>query len=429
MEYIISPIWIFIELSTIILFSSSFLHKKKNANKHIISFIIVWIASSIYSNVGLGALLVQLLNLCAVFLLLTGMFESKWLYRLLCAVVAWVFMSTIDTSVAYGFCSLLGISHSEFVWKKLLYIAVMSISKLIELFLAYLFSRLRRTKVTGFMNNKWTYLIILFPVVSIAMLITMFLNSQTNEDLPIAVFVFCCILAVANGAIIYLIGIMEKRSSDEHQLALMNQQMDIQTQNTISLEKSYRAQRQASHEFNHQMQTVTNLLSQKKYSEAEKYLLEIQGNYSMRTFAVNSHHPILDAIFNQKYQTACEQNVDMLFTLNDLSAIEIKANHLVVLFSNLLDNALEACAKCEGEKAIKCCIEKTTCLYVSIRNTSPPVSIVDNRIETTKATKSEHGYGLKNVCRILDELQAEYAFEYSDGWFQFVAEIPLVQEC
>jgi sensor histidine kinase regulating citrate/malate metabolism len=50
--------------------------------------------------------------------------------------------------------------------------------------------------------------------------------------------------------------------------------------------------------------------------------------------------------------------------------------------------------------------------------------ITDGTIQTTKEPKEEHGFGLANVCRILDQLGAEYTFSYENGTFQFVAEIP-----
>ena len=61
---------------------------------------------------------------------------------------------------------------------------------------------------------------------------------------------------------------------------------------------------------------------------------------------------------------------------------------------------------------------------MSIKNTSKPVVIIDGRIETMKEPKSEHGFGLAGVERVLLQLKGERAMEYANGWFSFVAEIP-----
>lgn len=114
----------------------------------------------------------------------------------------------------------------------------------------------------------------------------------------------------------------------------------------------------------------------------------------------------------------------MQVKVNDLSSVGIQANKLVVLLSNLLENAIEACLKLKNDREIVCSIVKEDSIYISIRNTSPPVKIIHGEIATTKQDATEHGYGLPAVKYILDQLSAEYTFAYQDGWFQFVAEIP-----
>ena len=64
-------------------------------------------------------------------------------------------------------------------------------------------------------------------------------------------------------------------------------------------------------------------------------------------------------------------------------------------------------------------------LWLSIKNTAIPVKVVGNAIPTSKEPKEDHGYGIPRVQYILNQLKAEYAFGYKDGWFTFAAEIPL----
>ena len=232
-------------------------------------------------------------------------------------------------------------------------------------------------------------------------------------------------MAVANVAIIYLINIMEKRTREEQELMLLNQQMEIQTGSILALEKSYRSQRAVTHEFRNQLQTISDLISDGAYREVQDYLHQLQDAQVSKVLAVNTHHPIMDAILNQKHQAAVECGIDIQMQVNDLSGLRIPTNSLVVLFSNLLDNAMEACQRLPENRVIRCSILASDVLYISIRNTSLPVTIVDGMIQTSKAFREEHGFGLVSIRRILDEFQGEYAFQYDDGWFQFAAEIPL----
>ena len=94
-----------------------------------------------------------------------------------------------------------------------------------------------------------------------------------------------------------------------------------------------------------------------------------------------------------------------------------------VLLSNLLDNAIEASESTEG-KEIFCRILHNDGLFISVRNTSAPVTIVENNIIAGKPVGIEHGYGIPAIEYVLEQLHAEYFFSYDNGWFQFVAEIP-----
>ena len=217
---------------------------------------------------------------------------------------------------------------------------------------------------------------------------------------------------------------MEKQTQDEHEMIILNQQMQIQTESIIALEKSYRAQRQSTHEFRHHMDIISELLAANELQAARKYILQIQKIQTTRVLCVNSHHPIVDAIINQKYQLARDHDIDIQIQVNDLSNICIETDALVVLLSNLFDNAIEACQRIEKERVIQCRFLDGESLFISICNTSEPVIKVGDNIPTSKLPKEEHGYGILNIKRILSKLGAEYTYEYNDGWFEFVIEIP-----
>lgn len=208
-------------------------------------------------------------------------------------------------------------------------------------------------------------------------------------------------------------------------MTILNQQMEIQSKSIAALNQSYQNQRRVTHEHLHQLQTIVDLLDHGEEQAIRQYISEIQGTRRTTALNINTHNPVLDAILNQKYQWASENGIKMQVQINDLSEITLGLNELVVLFSNLFDNAIEACLKLPSDRAIHCHIVKGDPLFVSIRNTSPTVEIVDGMIETTKEPRHEHGFGLPNIRHILNGLSAEFAYHYEDGWFHFVAEIPL----
>jgi hypothetical protein len=305
-------------------------------------------------------------------------------------------------------------------------VVTVSISKLFSILLAWALQRIRKIKGAHPIHHRWLLLTLLFPVVSIVMLMVVFDGFRGNQDLSVGALIFSIFLAIANIAILYLIGAMEKSTRQAQENALLHQQMEIQTDSILSLERSYRKQRQATHEHKSQLQTIQGLLANGDVDSAEEYIRQLQAIQTERVFTINSNHSIVDAVLNQKYQTASELNIDFEIQVNDLSKISIGTNSLVVLLSNLVDNAIEACCRISDNRTIQCRILAGDTMFISIRNTSLPVTIVNNVIPTSKAPADEHGFGLSQIKTVLEQLDSEYAFSYESGWFEFVAEIPPV---
>lgn len=425
MEYVISAVWIFLELINFVTFSDAFLHKRRGRNQTIIAILFAWVLMYVGSRLFLNEVVKLFLTMCAVIGLSLYLFRGSFWHHVLYTLLAYSIIAVIDVAVVYGISAALSISYSELVWRQLLYTVIGTIAKLLCVLVAHIIRLLRKTSRRQRIKSKWLLLIILFPAISVLMIVVVSDSYSSSADLSIGAFVFSCILAVANIAILYLISAMEKSTEKEKELVLINQQMEIQTKSILALEKSYRAQRRATHEYNHQLQTIQNLLANEKSKDALKYVEQLQGVNTLRISNVDTHHPIIDAVLNQKYQEARERSIEMHIQINDLSGITVKQDALVVLLSNLLDNAIEACMRLPCERTIHCTVLANDCLFISIKNTSLPVTIIDGLIPTSKEVKGkEHGFGLISIYHILNTLNAEYTLRYEDGWFQFVTEIP-----
>ncbi len=214
----------------------------------------------------------------------------------------------------------------------------------------------------------------------------------------------------------------QEKESEQDSL-LLRQHMEMQRESMLALEQNYRIQRKSAHEFEHHLQVLQGLLDRQEVAAAQEYLQRLKKNRSMNVMHVSAHHPVIDVILNQKYQVARENEIKMQIQVNDLSALRVPTDSLVVVLTNLLDNAIEACRRVDGCREIFCSVLYDDGLYISIRNTSEPVQTADGKIPTSKTDSLSHGFGLMSVGYVLDKLGAEYTFSYEEGWFRFAAEI------
>lgn len=165
--------------------------------------------------------------------------------------------------------------------------------------------------------------------------------------------------------------------------------------------------------------------SQKEFAE---YLEKTLSISFPATIHINTNRLVVDIILSQRYSAAKNKGIAFRTSLTDLSDFPLPDDALVVVLTNLIDNAIEACEKLpEDKRSILLKMQNTDdSAIIYIENpTLHPVKIRNNRIMTTKPNPIEHGYGLKNVCTLLDQHNADYAMNYnaSTSVFCFSAQI------
>ncbi len=426
-ELLLSWIWIGMEAASLYCFGSAFFKRRLSLGRTILVLLLYQSFMLIHANALLYKLPLvpeKLLGLLAVALALWAVFSAPWYGCAAGAAGVFFFSTTVEIFLAALASAIFGIAMEDLVWRKAFYALFVTLEKSLEIFLCWGLMRLRNRKKNRARSRRFALLVTLFPLVSTFLILFIIQNYRERSDFALPAVLFSVILILANVFAVGLMDSLERTGEAEKELALQHQSAKLQTENYLALEKSYRSQRAASHEFKHQLGLIRDLLAEGRTEEAQRYINQLQGQQNARIFAVNSGNPIVDAIFNEKYQRAREEGIVIRFQVNDLSQISIPTDDLVVLLSNLLDNAIEACLRLPEDRAIACSLVHEEELLLSIRNTSPAVQIENGRIETSKEPKAEHGFGLAAVRDILMRLEGEYVMDYSEPWFSFVAEIP-----
>ena len=195
-----------------------------------------------------------------------------------------------------------------------------------------------------------------------------------------------------------------------------------------SISENYEIQKKKSHEFKNHILCIESLLKAHEYDKASKYVRNISDTFIGEKNVINTNHVIINAILNTKYQEAISKNIVFVFKVNDLSKIVIEDEDLVVILANLLNNAIEACEKCEEKKTIKLkFVIEENLIVLSVKNTcSHPIIYSDNEIKTSKKDEPEmHGIGIKNIIQIIEKYNGEYVIKNENNEFSFSIIIPL----
>ena len=447
-EIFYTLLWLMMDLVTVLLLYYAFLvPKKRKWNVFILlGTLLGAVACSLIQNApsisrehfwDMPSPLEAIFTLAVLFLGLRPLFEGPWYRRITVFVIVYV----ISVALQYYLLNKISIRNGQdlvtFYWAYPTYPICVTAVKIIVFFLSWLVFGVCKRKAGAQTIVSWLLLAIPLPTVVSLLMVDFFqvvlnwynIKYSITWTGPISPqFVLATIVTIFvvtfNGSALYLIHISEYSAKQKIAMDLLRQQMNIQLESYRALERSYRDQRAAAHDFSHHVNTIQALLDCGDHDTLSDYVNRLQETQTTRIFTVYSHHPIIDAILNQKHQAAQEKGIDMQVRVNDLSSIVIPLDYLVVLLSNLLDNAIEGCT---DEKQIRMSFIAEDTLFLSIDNTAAPVNIVDGQVRTSKGDFQQHGFGLNNVKMILNDLHAEYTIQYQNGWFHFAAEIAVTK--
>ena len=199
----------------------------------------------------------------------------------------------------------------------------------------------------------------------------------------------------------------------------------LEQQRAEALLDSYTEQRRLTHEFTNHMTALTALLDQGDLKGAQAYIASVSKTVAAGTTIMDTHNPLLDSILSKKYEEAAKAGVNIYFDLCDLKRMPFDSMDMVIVLSNLLDNATRAAAQALPPE-VHVRIRKTPEEYlISVRNrVQEDLLLEEGKLPGTTKKESGHGMGLANVQDVLRKYGAEYTVSCRDRWFRFTCAIP-----
>lgn len=210
---------------------------------------------------------------------------------------------------------------------------------------------------------------------------------------------------------------------------ILNMQYELQVDNLNQLEEYQSDIRRISHDIHNHKIIIYNLIQNKDYDEALKYLDKFGSGFSDKSYEIFTNHKILNAIFLKKKDICSSYNVDFDIDVNIPEKISISDFDLCIIIGNLMDNALEACKKINpsDEKYInvKAKIINNNFIFEMKNNFNGSINVNEEKILTSKKDKLNHGLGLSNVKSIISKYNGSCDLSFENSEFTSLVMIPL----
>ena len=203
-------------------------------------------------------------------------------------------------------------------------------------------------------------------------------------------YVFPYILGITNIILIFIVANSIKSEKEKAKLELVNEKLDMQYKYYLMVKESQEKMKQVYHDMN------------------------------------NTGNALLDIILYEKSKDCIKNNIDFNVGIDFSKCEFIDMIDISSIFSNLIDNAIEACNKIDDNNIEKYITIKGTFIksYYVVRcenSKTNKVIIKNNKILTSKKDKFLHGIGLDSIKSSIKKYNGELKIKNSE--FKFITSI------
>ena len=285
-----------------------------------------------------------------------------------------------------------------------------------------------------FKNTTWKDWLraTLFPLTTIFCSVIFFQIYEVESAVGTELLLCEIILLFFDVMAIWILDYMDQQQAALQDNIILKRSIKQEKESMEALVEAYSDQRKKTHDFQNQLAVIYGLAQQESPNgEIIKYVDPLLKKELLPTLITKTGRNVVDILLTQKYSAAIKNQISFQMQLGDLSTFPLSDEELIVVLSNLLDNAFNACMAVSSFDERKVLLKMRTkeaagFLYLENR-TAHDVEILDNKIVAPKNKSIEHGYGLKNVTAILENINALYVFDYNSQkhLFSFSAQFPI----
>lgn len=277
----------------------------------------------------------------------------------------------------------------------------------------------------------------LIPASQFLLLMTYIIFSFSNNmvvpqiDTYIVVILFIAVLIciVANVFLFLALKDMDKKMELELQLRLLKQSQLSDYEQYKVVDNLYRREREFRHDINNKLITAQSLLNQGANQELSNFLQELSGAVSRHRYAEYCENSLINTVLNNKIDTANSLGIQVE-TDACVGKLPLPGTDLCSLFSNILDNAVDACRALppEHEKCIYLAVRvQNNYLIVTCKNPALHGPSSEIRIGTD-GKGTDRGWGLGILSRMAQQYSGNLHTEFTEGYFLLQIALKLNQD-
>ena len=176
--------------------------------------------------------------------------------------------------------------------------------------------------------------------------------------------------------------------------------------------------RRIKHDMKNHLMVIASYLNSEDYAAAKEYTSKILDKLNAIYSYIETGNALLNHILNEKLNLAREQGISIKAEVENLSFGKMESLDFSAMLSNVLDNAIEACAvESEPELYVQI-VKKRGYETVLVKNRITNSVLAENpKLQSTKKERDCHGLGVQQIRDVTEKYQGMCDFYEEDGYF------------
>jgi len=385
------------------LFYKGFLGQENGSRIKNIMGCIIFVAVTALTKILLPTGAITISISMVLYILLTFLFDGNIKWKLFASVLYFVLLFIIDELTMFGLMWAGNADVSTVFNGGILSVYGLIISTVLILLATRIVVRFRKRDNRRISFQYWLA-IVTFPIISIVLLYVLYdFNWRLpNADVTVTTAIAIVGILYINIFAFQMIEFFSDKAEREAREILLRESFEKQIRENERIEYERAAQNRFFHDLRHHSRLLIELVEKGDTADALDLISQITKLDSMeKKEYVNTSNPAINAIFN--YRIAYAEARGISVEIGDLyfpEGLKFDIADLCIIFSNSLENAIEACMKIkDGDKFIKVGMRYRDGKLVYKISNSTDGNIIQTKkgFKSTKTTAGLHGLGIESM--------------------------------
>ena len=263
-------------------------------------------------------------------------------------------------------------------------------------------------------TRHWSFYIASLAVCIVTSLL-IFLDGTIS---PLSLAFVCGAFLVVNLIITYLIDDLVDSSEDALENQVLRDQMRAYEREIALQNEKAEQLRAVRHDMRHHTAEIAALAQRGETAQIVRYVSALDETLDESRLRVDSGNAGLDTVLNYMLERAAERNIPVHVRVAVPKELMLSTYDMNIILGNLIENAIEAQEDADEPEIDLTIRFSVDSLFMEIGNPCPgKVRFRDGIPVTSKEPADAHGYGIKNVLRVLEKYENTIAFECAEGRF------------